>query len=139
MNVFQRYLIYLVDCLVMLFVIGMQLLIFRGEFPVGLPFDSWLPRLLDGSSTGITMLLGGTLYWTIVDYHPDLVKVRRSAVLSLESGTEPDLSTRILRSFVKAFTLFTFPVLLLVALFRGDHRFLHDHLTKTERVKLPVS
>ena len=138
MNVFQRYLIYLVDCLAMLFVIGMQLLIFRGEFPIGLPFESWLPRLLDGHSTGITMLMGGTLFWTIVDYHEDLEKIRRSRIISTETGTKPEMCTRVKRSFIKAFTLFTFPVLLLVALFRSDHRFLHDHLAKTERVKLPV-
>ncbi|WP_116108196.1 RDD family protein [Lewinella sp. IMCC34191] len=134
MNVFGRYLIYLADCLVMLFVIGMQLLIFRGELPFDHDTDHWLPMLLDGGSVGLVTLLGGTLYWTIVDYHHELKELRRSVIVSSVSGEEPDLSTRILRSFLKAFTLFTFPVLILFAVFSKGHRFLHDYVAKTERI-----
>ncbi|MGB3802111.1 MAG: RDD family protein [Lewinella sp.] len=134
MNVFGRYFLYLADCLIMLFVIGMQFFIFRGELPFGHDTDRWLPILLGGGSVGMVTLLGGTLYWTIVDYHDELTELRRSTIVSSETGEPLDLSTRFLRSFLKALTLFTFPVLMLFAVFSEGHRFLHDYIAKTERV-----
>ncbi|PPK84337.1 RDD family protein [Neolewinella xylanilytica] len=136
MNVCARYLIYLVDCLVMLFVIGLQFLVFRGELPFDYDSESWLRILLDGGNVGLVTLLGGTLYWSIVDYHDELKELRRSTIISSETGEEPEMATRVVRSGLKAFTLFTFPVLLVFALFSENHRFLHDYVAKTERVKL---
>ncbi len=136
MNVLGRYFIYLLDCLVMLFIIGVQFFVFRGELPFGYDTDRWLPLLLGGGSVGMTTLLGGTLYWTIVDYHEALTELRHSTIISTETGEQPELPTRFLRSFLKAFTLFTFPVLLIFAIFSKDHRFLHDYVAKTERVKI---
>ena len=139
MSVFGRYLIYLVDCVAMLFVIGMQFFIFRGELPFGRDTDTWLPLLLGTDSVRLVTLLGGTAFWFIVDYHENLTELRRSMVISTETGTTPDTCTRFLRSFLKAFTLFTFPLLLLFAVFSDGHRFLHDYVAKTRRVKLPAA
>ncbi len=135
MSVFGRYFLYLADCLVMLFVIGVQIFLFRGELPFGHSFHSWLPMLLGGSgSVAVTTLLGGTGYWYVVDYHPELMELRRSRVVTAGTAERPPVETRIIRSFLKAFTLFTAPVLLLFALFSKGHRFLHDYVAKTERV-----
>lgn len=139
MNVFGRYFLYLADCLVMLFVIGIQLMIFRGEFPLSIDTDRWLPLLLGTDSVRLTTLLGGTAFWYIVDYHPELERLRRSVIVSTRTGTKPDSCTRFLRSFLKAFTLFTFPVLVVFALFSSGNRFLHDYVANTERIKLPAA
>ena len=139
MSVFGRYLIYLVDCLAMLFVIGMQFFIFRGELPFGYDTDRWLPLLLGSDSVRLVTLLGGTAFWFIVDYHENLTDLRRSTVISTETGTNPDFCTRFLRSFLKALSIFTFPPLLLFAVFSDGHRFLHDYVAKTRRVKLPAA
>ncbi|WP_116127497.1 hypothetical protein [Lewinella sp. IMCC34183] len=135
MNVFGRYVIYLLDCLVMLAVIGLQLFLFRGEFPFGYDSDQWLSMLLGGhGSVALTTLIGGTAYWYIVDYHAELRELRRSRIVMEATGEAPPTETRFLRSFLKAFSLFTAPVLLLFALFSDRHRFLHDYVAKTERV-----
>ncbi|PHK98630.1 hypothetical protein CGL56_09165 [Neolewinella marina] len=117
----------------MLAVIGVQFFLYRGELPFGYDTEQWLPLLLEGGgSVMLTTLFGATLYWSIVDYHPALVSLRRSRVVT-RSGERPGVETRIVRSFVKAFSVFTAPVLLLFALF-NDH-FLHDYVAKTERRK----
>ena len=139
MSVCGRYLIYLVDCLAMLFVIGLQFLIFRGELPFEHDTDRWLPLLLGTDSVRLVTLLGGTAFWYIVDYHDNLKDIRRSEIVSTETGTAPDAPTRFLRSFVKALSIFTFPVLLLFAVFSDGHRFLHDYVAKTRRVRLPAA
>ncbi|THH41167.1 RDD family protein [Neolewinella litorea] len=137
MGVFGRYLLYLADCAVMLAVIGVQFFIFRGELPIGYDTDRWLPILLEGGgSVMLTTLLGSTLYWTIVDFHPDLVDLRRSEIVSRDQEGKPGIETRILRSFLKAFSLFSAPILLLFAVFSEDNRFLHDYVAKTERRKI---
>ena len=136
MNVFGRYILYLADCLVMLFAIGIQLILLRGQWPLSYDFDNWLPILLGGSGgVGVVTLIGGTVYWYIVDYHEELQEVRRSRVVSLTTGGTPPTEKRFLRSFLKAFTLFTAPFLLLFAVFSTEHRFLHDYVAKTERVR----
>lgn len=137
MGVLGRYVLYLADCLVMLFVVGVQFFLFRGELPIGHSTDEWLPLLLEGGgSVMFTTLLGATIYWSIVDYHPELVSVRQSRIVMVESQERPDLQTRVLRSFLKAFTLFSAPILLLFGLFSEGNRFLHDYVAKTERRKL---
>lgn len=135
MNVFRRYFLYLLDCLVMLTVIGVQFFLFRGEWPFAYDSDRWLSLLLGGSGVGFTTLLGGTVYWYIVDYHPELRDLRGSRVILTATGDTPDRETRALRSFMKTLSVFTFPVLLLFALFSDGHRFLHDYVAKTERVR----
>ncbi len=136
MHIISRYFLYLMDCIVMLAVIGVQLVIFRGEWPLAYDTDRWLGLLLEGHHhIYLTTLTGATLYWTIADYHPTLTRFRFSRVLMKQTGAVPELGVRISRSLIKSFTLFGGGVLLLFALFSKEHRFLHDYLVGTERVK----
>ncbi|MBB4077557.1 putative RDD family membrane protein YckC [Lewinella aquimaris] len=139
MGVFGRYILYLLDCVVMLGILALVFLLFRGELPFGHDPERWLEVLLDGGSVYVTTLLGATLYWFIIDYHPTVAGYRRSRVAMLADGRRPDNGTRLLRSFIKAFTLFGGEVLLLFALFSDGHRFLHDYIAQTERIKLADS
>lgn len=135
-GLFTRFVIYKVDCVVMLLIIGVQLYLFRGETPFQYRPGHWLQELLQtGSRTWLTALLGGTLYWTIVDYHPVLERYRESRVVSLDDGSRPDMGTRFLRSFIKSATLFGKSILLLFGLLRSDRRFLHDYVTRTVRAR----
>ncbi|MCP9237319.1 RDD family protein [Lewinella sp. JB7] len=136
MSVFRRYFLYLFDCLVMLGLLGVVFFVYRGEFPFHYATDRWLEVLLGGSGVYFTTLIGSTIYWYIVDYHPSIVRFRRSHILTRPDHRSPDVTTRFLRSFVKAFTLFGGEVLLLFAIFSSEHRFLHDYIAKTERVPL---
>ena len=136
MNFFSRYLIYLVDCAVMLAVVGVQLFIFRGEWPFSHHSDNWM-NLLMGGHHGVyfTTLIGAAIYWTIVDFDPKLTEYRRSRVRLVESGEVPKLCVRFVRSLIKSFTMFGGGFLLLFSLFGKEHRFLHDRILGTERVK----
>ena len=133
-GLFRRYLIYLVDCLVMSSVLAVQLFLVRGEWPLQHHPDDYLGLLLAGHNVWLWTLLLATGYWTIVDYHPTLLRYRGRIVTA--EGEQPDLSTRLLRSAVKAFTLFAKPFLVVFALFSKDHTLLHDYLAKTDRVRV---
>jgi hypothetical protein len=135
MGVFGRYIMYRIDSLIMLGVLAVQLSLFTDLEAFELPPREWLPALIGrGASVYWTTLLGATLYWTIVDYHPALTGLRKTRIVSRISGEPLGYADRILRSFLKAFTLFGAEFLLLFALFNDDRRFLHDHVTKSERV-----
>ncbi len=136
MNVVSRYFLYLLDCGVMLAIIGVQLLLFRGEWPLSHDPDHWLGLLLEGHrGLYLTTLCGAAAYWTIMDFDPRATSIRGSRVVRKASGQLPDLGLRFSRSLIKAFTLFGGGLLLLFALCSAEHRFLHDYLVGTERVK----
>ena len=135
MSLPRRYALYLIDCLVMSLVLAVQLFLLRGEWPVGHHPDGSLGLLLAGYNVWLWTLLLATGYWTIVDYHPALLRYR-GRVVTTADGQQPDFATRLLRSAIKAFTLFAKPFLVVFALFSKDHTLLHDYLAKTVRVRV---
>lgn len=137
MGKFRRFVMYKVDCAFMLAVIGLQFFLFRGEMPFDYHPEEWLKTLLQSSGhLWLTTVVGGALYWTVVDFHPGLVELRGSRVVSKVDGQQPDTGTRFLRSLIKSFSLFGGRWLLLFCLIDKQHRFVHDAVTDTERVKL---
>ena len=135
MGIVSRYFLYLLDCLVMLSILGIQIYLFRGETPLTHNPDGWLELLL-GNYVNLWLwtILLATGYWMVVDYHPAL-EPHRGRIVTLATAEQPDFEKRLLRSAVKAFTLFGKPFLLVFALFSKHHRLLHDYLAGTERVK----
>ncbi len=135
MNVFGRYFLYLIDSGIMLALIGVQLFLFRGEWPLSHNPDHWLSMLLEEQGVYFTTIVGAAIYWTIMDFDPRLTSIRGSRVVQEATGELPALGMRVSRSLIKAFTLFGGGFLLLFALFSKEHRFLHDYLIETVRVK----
>ena len=134
MGIFSRYFLYLLDCGVMLAIVGVQLYLFRGEDPMLYYPGQWFDLLLeDYAAIGLWTVVFTSVYWTIVDYHPALTSIR-GRVLSQVTGDLPTFDVRVLRSVVKAVTLFVWPWLLLYALFSSGHRLLHDRIAGTERI-----
>ena len=134
MGIFSRYFLYLLDCGVMLAIVGVQLYLFRGEDPMLYYPGQWFALLLeDYAAVSLWTVVFTSVYWTIVDHHPALIGIR-GRVLSQETGDLPTYDVRILRSVVKAVTLFVWPWLLLYALFSSEHRLLHDRMAGTERL-----
>ena len=135
MGLWGRFLIYKLDCLVMLGIIGVQFALYRGDQVFDVYPGDWLAQLfVHVGNLWVITLIGSTLYWLVVDYHPALERLRQSKVVTLEGNHRPDFGTRFVRSFVKAVSLFTFQGLLLVGLFSDDHQFAHDKVTGTRRV-----
>ena len=134
MGIFSRYGIYLLDSILMAFVLGLQIYLFRGEFPLRYDFHDYLSVLLEGHNIKVWTLILATGYWTIMDYHPALTRLRGWVVDA--SGQRPAFSTRVLRSGIKSLTLFTLPCLLLFALFSKGHTLLHDYVAKTDRIQV---
>ncbi|CAH1002095.1 hypothetical protein LEM8419_03012 [Neolewinella maritima] len=136
MGIVSRYFLYLLDCLVMLLVLGIQMYLFYGEGFLQSSPDTYLERLLgDYGPAWLWSVLLGAAYWLIVDYHPVLAG-RRGRVVDVSSGHRPSLDKRVLRSLLKALTLFGATFLLLFALFSKDHRLLHDYVAGTDRLKV---
>ena len=133
MGIFSRYFIYLLDCGVMLTIVGVQLYLFRGEDPTLYYPGEWFALLLeDYAAIGLWTVVFSSVYWTIVDYHPALARIRGSVVLeSNEEVPAPDV--RVIRSVVKAVTLFVWPWLICYALLSTKHRLLHDRIAHTTR------
>ncbi|WP_420459986.1 hypothetical protein [Neolewinella sp.] len=135
MGIFSRYFLYLLDCAVMLAIVGVQVYLFRGEDPMVYYPGEWFALLLeDYAAIGLWTVVFTSVYWTIVDYHSALIRIR-GRVLNQATGQLPTYDVRVLRSVVKAVTLFVLPWLLLYALFSDGHRLLHDRIAGTERLE----
>ena len=134
MGIFSRYFLYLLDCGVMLAIVGVQIYLFRGVDPMTYYPGEWFALLLEDYATlGLWTVVFSSVYWTIVDYHPALTGIR-GRVLSQVTKELPTFDVRVLRSVVKAVTLFVWPWLLLYALFSSGHRLLHDRVAGTQRI-----
>lgn len=136
MSLLGRYFLYLLDCLLMLALLGVNVFIFTGENPFAIDPSQWLNFLLDNPSSRRAYwftIVAATLYWTIVDFNPEVAKVRGPAVRDAVTHQVPPLTHRLGRSFVKAFTLFGASILYLFPLLNEKRLFLHDYLTGTER------
>lgn len=135
MGLWGRFILYKLDCLVMLCVIGVQFALFRHEQVFDYYPGDWLGELFNyASNLWLVTIVGATIYWVIVDYHPALERLRQSRIVTLVDGQRPDFGTRLVRSLVKAVTLFSFQGLLLCAVFDKQRRFAHDRVTDTHRV-----